>query len=88
MDAIPGRLNQLEFEVNKQGMFRGQCNEFCGVGQGFMPIVIYCCDIKDYFHFLESKALFLTLQPNLITSTSLSLDNSNTANFYSCFVNW
>jgi len=40
MDACPGKANQIEFVIDRQGIYRGQCSEFCGVGHGFMPIVI------------------------------------------------
>jgi heme/copper-type cytochrome/quinol oxidase subunit 2 len=48
MDAIPGRINQVNMKFDKLGMFRGQCSEFCGIGHGFMPIVVQSCNILDY----------------------------------------
>jgi len=30
-DVIPGRVNQFELTVEKQGTFAGKCTEFCGV---------------------------------------------------------
>nr|YP_010249644.1 cytochrome c oxidase subunit II [Taeniothrips tigris]QTT60741.1 cytochrome c oxidase subunit 2 [Taeniothrips tigris] len=38
IDAIPGRLNSIIFQVNKPGLFYGQCAEICGTGHSFMPI--------------------------------------------------
>lgn len=40
MDAVPGRLNETWFRVEKPGVYYGQCSEICGVRHGFMPIVI------------------------------------------------
>ena len=40
MDAIPGRLNQVNLYFNRQGVFYGQCSELCGVNHGFMPIMV------------------------------------------------
>nr|YP_010429271.1 cytochrome c oxidase subunit II [Cucumaria frondosa]YP_025925.1 cytochrome c oxidase subunit II [Cucumaria miniata]AAR02387.1 cytochrome c oxidase subunit II [Cucumaria miniata]USQ67437.1 cytochrome c oxidase subunit 2 [Cucumaria frondosa] len=40
MDAIPGRLNQTSFLINRTGLFYGQCSEICGANHSFMPIVI------------------------------------------------
>ena len=40
MDAIPGRLNQVNLYFNRQGLFYGQCSELCGVNHGFMPITV------------------------------------------------
>ncbi len=40
MDAIPGYIRKLWVNVEKPGVSRGQCSELCGVGHGFMPIVV------------------------------------------------
>ena len=50
IDAIPGRLNQTWFRVDREGVYYGQCSELCGQakpenendlhGHAFMPIVI------------------------------------------------
>nr|AAC64103.1 cytochrome oxidase subunit II [Limnophyes minimus] len=40
VDAIPGRLNQTNFLINRPGLFYGQCSEICGANHSFMPIVI------------------------------------------------
>lgn len=39
-DAVPGKLNETWFRADREGTYRGQCSELCGVGHGFMPIVI------------------------------------------------
>ena len=40
LDAVPGRLSETSFVINRPGTFFGQCSEICGVNHGFMPIVI------------------------------------------------
>nr|ARH54965.1 cytochrome c oxidase subunit 2 [Curculionidae sp. 7 AH-2016] len=40
IDATPGRLNQSNFNLNRTGLFYGQCSEICGANHSFMPIVI------------------------------------------------
>jgi heme/copper-type cytochrome/quinol oxidase subunit 2 len=40
VDAVPGRLNQVFFNVNREGTFYGMCSEICGVNHGFMPIQV------------------------------------------------
>lgn len=40
VDAIPGRLNSVNFKVNKPGLYYGQCAEICGTGHSFIPICI------------------------------------------------
>lgn len=39
-DAIPGFIRDSWFRVDAAGTYRGQCAELCGVGHGFMPIVV------------------------------------------------
>ena len=39
-DAIPGRLNQIRFYLNRPGLFFGQCSEICGANHSFIPIVV------------------------------------------------
>jgi len=53
-DAIPGRLNQTSITLNREGVFYGQCSELCGVGHGFMPIVIQGVKLADYILWLEN----------------------------------
>nr|QAY82069.1 cytochrome c oxidase subunit II [Hyphasis sp. REN-2018] len=40
IDATPGRINQVSFNVNRPGLFFGQCSEICGANHSFMPITI------------------------------------------------
>nr|APX40436.1 cytochrome c oxidase subunit 2 [Longitarsus melanocephalus] len=40
IDATPGRLNQINFNINRSGLFYGQCSEICGANHSFMPIVL------------------------------------------------
>jgi cytochrome c oxidase subunit 2 len=39
-DAVPGRLNQINFNCNRPGLFFGQCSEICGANHRFIPICI------------------------------------------------
>lgn len=39
-DAVPGRLNQISFLINRVGLWYGQCSEICGANHSFMPIVV------------------------------------------------
>ena len=40
IDAIPGRLNETWFRVDKPGVYYGQCSELCGRDHAFMPIAV------------------------------------------------
>ena len=48
MDAIPGRLNETYFYIEKPGMYYGQCSELCGPGHGFMPISIKAVTEEEF----------------------------------------
>ena len=39
-DAVPGRLNEGWFLVEKPGVYYGQCSELCGKNHAFMPIEV------------------------------------------------
>ncbi len=47
-DAIPGFINEVWFQANETGVFRGQCAELCGRDHGFMPIVVEVKSQEDY----------------------------------------
>ncbi|MDN5862423.1 MAG: cytochrome c oxidase subunit II, partial [Salinisphaera sp.] len=54
-DAIPGYINDLWFEANKTGVYRGQCAELCGRGHGYMPIVVEVVSKDDFKAWVASK---------------------------------
>lgn len=39
-DAIPGFINEAWTQIDKPGIYRGQCAELCGRDHGFMPVVV------------------------------------------------
>ena len=55
MDAVPGRLNETWFRINKEGTYYGQCSELCGSNHGFMPIMVKAVS-KDEFAAWVEKA--------------------------------
>nr|YP_010131039.1 cytochrome c oxidase subunit II [Metaphycus eriococci]QPZ53228.1 cytochrome c oxidase subunit II [Metaphycus eriococci] len=56
VDAIPGRLNQINMNVNRPGLYYGQCSEICGVNHSFMPIVVESNSIKNFLLWVESMS--------------------------------
>jgi len=40
VDAVPGRLNQVNFLMLRSRVLYGQCSEICGANHRFMPIVV------------------------------------------------
>jgi len=59
MDAIPGRLNQTWFKVEKEGVYYGQCYFICGKDHAYMPIVVRAVSRPDYEKWLaDAKKKF------------------------------
>lgn len=40
MDAIPGRINRMNFTAEAAGVYSGQCSEFCGVQHAMMRMLL------------------------------------------------
>lgn len=57
VDAVPGRLNQLNFTLNRLGLFYGQCSEICGVNHRFMPIAVERVTMGDFKTWVYSFSL-------------------------------
>jgi len=54
-DAIPGRVNETWFKVDRIGTFYGQCRELCGVDHAFMPIEVRAVSQADFDAWVASK---------------------------------
>ena len=54
-DAVPGRLNQTSFFLQREGIFYGQCSEICGANHGFMPIVVEGVSLDEYISWVSNK---------------------------------
>ena len=48
MDSVPGRVNETWFQINREGIYYGQCSELCGTLHGFMPIMIEAVSQEDF----------------------------------------
>jgi cytochrome c oxidase subunit 2 len=53
LDAVPGRLNEMWFKAEREGVYYGQCSELCGNGHPFMPIAIRVVSDADYATWLQ-----------------------------------
>nr|AEF13167.1 cytochrome oxidase subunit II [Neohormaphis wuyiensis] len=54
IDAIPGRMNQINLFMNRPGMFFGQCSEICGINHSFMPIQIESININKFIFWIKT----------------------------------
>jgi len=55
MDAVPGRLNEGWINIEKTGVYYGQCSELCGTGHGFMPIRVEAVSKAEFKAWVKSK---------------------------------
>nr|YP_009692256.1 cytochrome c oxidase subunit II [Anthonomus pomorum]AEP27526.1 cytochrome c oxidase subunit II [Anthonomus pomorum]QED56849.1 cytochrome oxidase subunit II [Anthonomus pomorum]QED56857.1 cytochrome oxidase subunit II [Anthonomus pomorum]QED56870.1 cytochrome oxidase subunit II [Anthonomus pomorum]QED56941.1 cytochrome oxidase subunit II [Anthonomus pomorum] len=55
IDGTPGRLNQTNFNLNRTGLFYGQCSEICGANHSFMPIVIESVSPKFFLKWINKN---------------------------------
>ena len=52
-DGVPGRLAQLWFKVEQEGIYFGQCSELCGIAHAYMPITVKAVSEEAYAEWLE-----------------------------------
>ncbi|MDG1745276.1 MAG: cytochrome c oxidase subunit II [Planktomarina sp.] len=53
-DAVPGRLAELWFAAEKEGVYFGQCSELCGQAHAYMPITVKVVSQEQYDAWLSS----------------------------------
>lgn len=59
-DAIPGFINETWTNIDKPGIYRGQCAELCGARHGFMPIEVHAVSAQEFAEWIiaqERKAI-------------------------------
>ncbi|PWE33330.1 cytochrome c oxidase subunit II [Maritimibacter sp. 55A14] len=47
-DAVPGRLAELWFKPEREGVYFGQCSELCGKDHSYMPITVKVVSQEQY----------------------------------------
>ncbi len=55
LDAIPGRINETSFIIEKPGVYFGQCSELCGARHGYMPITVAAVDKATFDKWVVAK---------------------------------
>ena len=53
VDATPGRINQTIRNLNRVGIFYGQCSEICGLNHRFIPIVLERTNLLFFFNWVK-----------------------------------
>lgn len=55
LDAIPGRINETSFTIQKPGVYFGQCSELCGARHGYMPITVVAVEKPVFDQWVVAK---------------------------------
>src|SRR5687767_8084208 len=56
VDLIPGRTNRLVLTAREQGVYRGQCAEFCGIQHSWMALYVVALPEVAYRQWLADQA--------------------------------
>jgi cytochrome c oxidase subunit 2 len=54
-DAVPGFINERWTNIEREGVYRGQCAELCGKDHGFMPIVVKAVSKDEFKTWLAAR---------------------------------
>ena len=55
-DLIPGRTNHIEFQADQQGLFVGQCAEYCGTQHANMLLRVVVDPSADFDQWLKAQS--------------------------------
>ena len=55
LDAVPGRLNETSFTIDRPGLYFGQCSELCGARHAFMPISVEAVPPATFAAWVRAK---------------------------------
>jgi len=51
--AVPGRLNEVWVNIEKEGTYFGECNQICGANHAFMPIKVHAVSKEAFAQWVE-----------------------------------
>ena len=75
-DGVPGRLAELWFKPEKEGVYFGQCSELCGLNHSYMPIVVKVVSEEEYEAWLKrSVEKFASVSSNKQKTIALAEKN-------------
>lgn len=69
-DAVPGRLAELWFKAEKEGIYFGQCSELCGFSHAYMPITVKVVSEEAYEAWLDGAIEEYAGKPRSLTVAS------------------
>ena len=69
-DGVPGRLAELWFEAEQEGVYFGQCSELCGQAHAYMPITVKVVSEEAYAEWLgRAKAEYAGIEQPLTVAS-------------------
>lgn len=78
-DAVPGRLAQLWFKSEQEGIYFGQCSELCGLSHTYMPITVKVVSQEVYDAWLKQAkkgdVILSAADVEAYTRTNLALND-------------
>jgi cytochrome c oxidase subunit 2 len=69
-DAVPGRIAQLWFKAEQEGIYFGQCSELCGKDHAYMPITVKVVSQEAYEAWLDGAIEEYAGTPRTLTVAS------------------
>lgn len=70
MDAVPGRVNETWFKVDRPGVYFGQCSELCGTKHAFMPIAVEVLPKAQFDAWVAAKQAENGITPTEVASAT------------------
>lgn len=69
MDAVPGRINETWFKVDRPGVYYGQCFQLCGTKHAFMPIAVEVVSKARFAQWVAAKQKENGIMPKAAAAT-------------------
>jgi len=70
-DAVPGRVAELWFKAEREGIYFGQCSELCGKDHAYMPITVKVVSEAEYAAWLgRARELFAGIPAPLTVASA------------------
>lgn len=69
-DAVPGFLGEFWASIDEPGTYRGQCAELCGVGHGYMPIVVRAVSQEEFDLWVSGQKSNATVAARKVSGTN------------------
>jgi len=71
-DGIPGRLAELWFKAEREGIYFGQCSELCGKDHAYMPITVKVVSQEAYDAWLQRSIEEYAGVPQAVTGVQVA----------------